>query len=520
MHSSLKDFESAIFLADEGKFIEARAILEGLRSTYSEDFRFNFYLGAINLNLGMLRDAEKYLKKSINQKNDSPLSHHMLGSVFIEQGEFDKALQQFDIAINLDEKNPDLLNDKGELLQKMGKFNEAVEVLLLAVKYDPQFKDALNNLGVCLCSLNLYKEAKNVFQKAVNIEPRFFVSHSNLALALQMLNETELAMKSLNISIRLNPEDKFSRWNKANLLLLLDMYKEAWPLYELRWETVKKNDRMIFLEPLWLGSESINGKKIFIHAEQGFGDVIQCARFVPLLKSMGARVTLEVPTELHSLMSLIDGVEVVTKNKAHEVYDFHCPIMSLPYAFKTSLHSIPTHNYLTNFSVEINSVFSKRVHKKNNLLNVGICWSGSNTLLEHYKRSIDLEIIKPLLELPVNFHVIQKEIKADEKNILESLNINYYDDIIHNFFDTASLIHCIDLVITIDTSVAHLSATLNKNTWVLIPFVPDWRWGLDRKDCPWYSTASLYRQTIPSSWVEPLNNIINDLTKLIELRGL
>ena len=509
-----------MLLADEGKFIEAKTMMEGLRFTYGEDFRFNFYLGAIELNLGRLEDAETYLKKSINQKNDSPLSHHLLATVLIEQGEFDKALQHFNIAINLDEKNPDVLNDKGVLLQKMGNFNEAVEVLLLAVKCDPQFKDALNNLGICLCSLNLYKEAKDVFQKAVDIEPRFFASHCNLAFALQMLNETTLAMESLNDSIRLNPEDSLGKWNKANLLLLLDIYKEAWPLYELRWDTVKKNDRRSFIEPLWLGSESIAGKKIFIHAEQGFGDVIQCARFLPLLKSMDARVTLEVPTELHSLMYLIDGVRVVTKNEVHEAYDFHCPIMSLPYAFKTTPHNIPTHEYLNNFSVNKSLAFYKRAHKKNNLLNIGVCWSGSDTLVENYKRSIDFEIIKHLLELPGNFHVVQKEIKPDEKNILESLGVNCYDDIIHSFLDTASLIGCMDLVITIDTSVAHLSATLNKNTWILIPFVPDWRWGLDRNDCPWYSTASLYRQTIPSSWTEPLKNIIKDLTTLIAARSV
>ena len=520
LHSSSNDFESAILLADDGKFIEAKAVLNRLESAYSEDFRFSLYLGAIDLNLGRLKDAESHLKKSINQKNDSPLSHHLLGTVLTELGEFDKALQQFNIAIHLDERNPDVLNDKGVLLQKMGNFNEAVEVLLLAVKYDPLFKDALNNLGICLCSLNLYKEAKDVFQKAVDIEPRFFASHCNLAFALQMLNDTVLAMESLNNSIRLNPEDSLGRWNKANLLLLLDMYKEAWPLYELRWDTVKKNDRRFFSEPLWLGSESIAGKKIFIHAEQGFGDVIQCARFLPLLKTMDARVTLEVQKELHSLMSLIDGVEVVIKNEVHETYDFHCPIMSLPYAFKTSLHNIPTHEYLNNFSVDKSLALYKRVYKENNLLNIGICWSGSDTLLENYKRSIDLEIIKPLLELQVNFHAVQKEIKPDEKNILESLGVKWYDDIIHSFFDTALLIDCMDLIITIDTSVAHLSATLNKNTWILIPFVPDWRWGLDRNDCPWYSTASLYRQTIPSSWAEPLKNIIKDLTKLIATRSV
>jgi hypothetical protein len=194
--------------------------------------------------------------------------------------------------------------------------------------------------------------------------------------------------------------------------------------------------------------------------------------------------------------------------------------MSLPYAFKTSLHNIPTHKYLNNFSVDKSSVFYKKVHQKNNLLNVGICWLGSDTLEEHFKRSIGFEIIKPLFELPINFHVVQKEINPDEKNILKGLDVNCYDDIIHSFFDTASVIDCMDLVITIDTSVAHLSATLNKNTWILIPFVPDWRWGLDRNDCPWYSTTSLYRQTIPSSWAEPLKNIIKDLKKLIAARSV
>ena len=165
-------------------------------------------------------------------------------------------------------------------------------------------------------------------------------------------------------------------------------------------------------------------------------------------------------------------------------------------------------------------IFSKRTPPKNTRLNVGICWSGSNTLIEHYRRSVDLEELVSLLMLPVNFHVLQKQIKPEEKIKLDSLGINYYDDIAKDFNDTASLIEHMDLVITIDTSVAHLSATLNKNTWVLIPFVPDWRWGLDRKDCLWYSTASLYRQTIARSWVEPLNNIIKDLTKLIAARSV
>ena len=491
----------------------------GVNNKFKDCFDFNFYLGSIYFYLEDWANAVNYLYLSTRYTEKSNSPYFMLGRAHLNQEQFTEAVKWLSEAVRIDSSNPDAHNELGCALVGLQRYNEAISSFDSASLLDHGFKDPRNNKGLVLCKLNLYPEAVEAFQMAVEIDPTLPVLHTNLALAFQLAGDFSGAMSSLNQSIKIDPQNNFSKWNKSLLLLLLDRYDEAWPLYELRWRSIKVNDLRDFKEPLWLGAESISGKKIFIHAEQGFGDVIQCARYITLLKSMNARVTLEVPSELHKLMSFIDGVEVIAKNESHEAHDFHCPIMSLPYAFKTSPHNIPTHKYMTNFSVDKNSVFFKRVHKKNNLLNIGICWSGSDTLVGHYKRSIDLHIIKPLLELHVNFHVVQKEIKPDEKTLLESLDVNCYDDIIHNFFDTASLIDCMDLVITIDTSVVHLSATLNKNTWVLLPHVPDWRWGLDRKGCPWYSTVSLYRQTLPSSWLEPLNEITKDLTKLIKERS-
>ena len=519
LHSRQKAFEPAIILARSGNFVGARDHMLGVNNKFKDCFDFNFYLGSIYFYLEDWANAVNYLYLSTRYSEKSNSPYFMLGRAHLNQEQFTEAVKWLSEAVRIDSSNPDAHNELGCALAGLKRYDDAISSFDSASALDYGFKDPRNNKGMILCKLNRYSEAVEAFQTGVDIDPTFSVSHLNLALALQLSGNFTSAMNSINQSIQLDPQNNFSKLNKSHLLLLLDRYDEAWPLYELRWSSTKLNDLRDFKEPLWLGAESIEDKKIFIHAEQGFGDVIQCARFVPLLKSMNATVTLEVQSELHKLMSLIDGVEVITKNESHEGYDFHCPIMSLPYAFKTSLHNIPTHKYLTNFSVDKTSVFYKRTHQKNNHLNVGICWFGSDTLGDHYKRSIDLQIIKPLLELPVNFHVIQKEIKADEKNILEGLGVNCHDDIIHNFFDTASLIDCMDLVITVDTSVAHLSATLNKNTWVLLPYVPDWRWGLDRKDCPWYPTASLYRQTLPSSWLEPLNEIIKDLTKLIRVRS-
>jgi tetratricopeptide (TPR) repeat protein len=492
----------------------------GVNTKFKDCFDFNFYLGSIYFYLGDWANAAHYLFLSTRYTEKSNSPYFLLGRAHLNQEQFTEAVQWLSEAVRMDNKNPDAHNELGYALVGLARYEDAISSFDLASSLDDNFIDPQNNKGIILCRLNRYPEAAEAFQKAVDIDPKLSLSHLNLALALQLMGNFKSAISSINQSIQLDPQNNFSGWNKSNLLLLLDNYDEAWPLYELRWKSVKANDLRDFKEPLWLGAESISGKKIFIHAEQGFGDVIQCARYLPLLKSMNAKVTLEVPSELFSLMSLMNGVEVVTKNEVHEGYEFHCPIMSLPYAFKTSLHNIPTHKYLNNFSVDKSSVFYKKVHQKNNLLNVGICWLGSDTLEEHFKRSIGFEIIKPLFELPINFHVVQKEINPDEKNILKGLDVNCYDDIIHSFFDTASVIDCMDLVITIDTSVAHLSATLNKNTWILIPFVPDWRWGLDRNDCPWYSTTSLYRQTIPSSWAEPLKNIIKDLKKLIAARSV
>jgi Tfp pilus assembly protein PilF len=509
-----KDFKLAMKLSDQGRFNEAKTAMLGIHEKYQACFDFYYYLGAIYFHLHDWENAVKLLYLSVPYKELSPLPYHLLGQIFIEIGDFNKAILNFHEAARLDNNiSPDIQNDLGCALQKSGRQLEAIAFFNSALKLDPSFRDAYNNKGICLCSMNRYEEAEEEFHKAVNLDPSFFVSHINHALSFQMMARFDEALKSLNQSIKLNPNSDLNKWNKATLLLLLDQYEEAWPLYEFRWKTVLVKNRA-FKEPIWLGDSSIDGKKILIHVEQGFGDVVQFGRYIPLLKSLGAKVTFEVPPELYLLMQSIDDVKVIHKNEFEGSFDFQCPIASLPLAFKTNIYNIPSHDYLKNFSHNRSLIWNKRTPPKNTRLNVGICWSGSNTLIEHYRRSVDHEELDSLLMLPVNFHVLQKQINPEEKIKLDSLGINYYDDMIKDFNDTASLIEHMDLVITIDTSVAHLASSLNKPTWIMIPFVPDWRWGINRIDCPWYPTAKLYRQTIASSWVEPLNNIIKDLQNL------
>jgi Flp pilus assembly protein TadD len=322
-----KAFDPAITLAKLGNFADAREHMLGLNTKFKDCFDFNFYLGSIYFYLEDWANAVNYLYLSTrySEKTNSP--YFMLGRAHLNQEQFTESVKWLSEAVRVDKSNPDAHNELGCALVGLQRYNDAISSFDSASMQDSGFKDPLNNKGMVLCKLNLYTEAVEAFQMAVDIDPTLPVLHTNLAMALQLAGEFSGAMSSLNQSIQLDPQNNFSKWNMSLLLLLLDRYDEAWPLYELRWSSIKANDVRDFKEPLWMGAESIADKKIFIHAEQGFGDVIQCARFIPLLKSMNARVTLEVPLELLKLMSFIDGVEVITKNESNcftNIYSVFC----------------------------------------------------------------------------------------------------------------------------------------------------------------------------------------------------
>ena len=271
-----------------------------------------------------------------------------------------------------------------------------------------------------------------------------------------------------------------------------------------------------FSQPLWLGDSDIQNKTILIHAEQGLGDALMACRYIPMLALLGARVIAEVQPSLKSLLESLDGVsQLVVKGEPIPHFDVHCPIMSFPLAFKTTLETIPAKiPYLAASQTKSEKWRSKLT---GTALKVGVVWAGNPNHVQDLDRSVPLKNILPILGVKgTRYFSLQKDISHGEKDILDvNSQIVRLDPDINDFQDTAAIMMSLDLVLSCDTSIAHLAGALGKPIWVLLPFNPDWRWLLDRSDSPWYPTARLFRQTRRGEWSTVIDDICAELEKVV-----
>lgn len=266
---------------------------------------------------------------------------------------------------------------------------------------------------------------------------------------------------------------------------------------------------------MWTGEQDLKNKTLLIWSEQGQGDIIQFSRYILLAKSRGAKVTLEVPNQLVSLLSSIDIDTQVIKEGASSStqFDFQIPLMSLPFAFKTEKETIPSNIPYIHADDEKVHGWQKKLGVKSKP-RIGLVWSGSTIHKNDSNRSLPLEALSAIMELQIEFHSLQVEYRDTDWNFLiESSNVIDHQSDLKDFSDTAALIQCLDLIISVDTSVAHLAGALGKPIWVLLPYSPDFRWMLNRNDSPWYPTAKLFRQEKADKWDTVINTIKNELIK-------
>jgi hypothetical protein len=298
--------------------------------------------------------------------------------------------------------------------------------------------------------------------------------------------------------------------------LLLGEFHKGWNEFEWRWRwgdfpSQKRN----FTQPLWVGKESLAGKTILLHSEQGLGDAIQFSRYARMVSALGARVILEAGKPLLSLFSTLSGVsQLVERGSPLPSFDFHCPLLSLPLAFKTQMDSIPSSTPYLLSDPERVSRWQSRLGAKYKP-RVGLVWRGNPTHKNDRNRSILLsQLIKHLPDHCL-YVSLQKEVRDTDKDVLGYRNdIFQYGSELNDFSDTAAVCELMDIVISVDTSVAHLAGALGKEVWILLPYVPDWRWLLDRNDSPWYPTAKLYRQEVIGDWNGVLEKVKSDLMQL------
>ena len=269
-------------------------------------------------------------------------------------------------------------------------------------------------------------------------------------------------------------------------------------------------------QSLWLGEQPIEGKTILLHAEQGFGDTIQFVRYVPLVAALGAKVIIEVQPALKMLLSAVKGADkVIGKGEKLPPFDFHCPLLSLPLAFKTRLETIPASTPYLSVPEERVAIWASQL-PKSQMLRIGVVWGGNPDFVNDRTRSIGLARLAPLLSMPgFQFVSIQKDLRAGDQEILHNHpQLIHLGDKLADFSDTAAIMSRLDLVISSDTAPVHLAGALGRPVWVLLDHVSDWRWMLDRDDNPWYSTARLFRQPKVGEWESVVMRVADELSAL------
>ena len=493
----------------------------------------NFFNAAINLNadfaplhknhgntlkkLNRLDEALFSYKRAIQLQPDSAELYNNIGKIYEELKHFDDALLNYNKAIELKSSYAEAFFNRATVLNKLENFNEALKNYDKAIELKSDYFTAYSNRGIVLHDLERFDEAINSFNKAIQLKDDYAEAYNFRGVALLYLARFNEACKSYDKAIQLKPNYIEAILHKSFLKLLLGNYSEGWDLYESRKykQDLKKN---YFPESKegWLDKDYIKGKKILVYSEQGLGDTFQFCRYLPLLKKLKPKsIFFYLDSPLVSVFSNFDKeITIIEKGKKiDEEIDLLYPLLSLPLLFKTRLNNIPNNFPYIIPNSDKNSYWFHKL-KKNKNRKIGLVWAGSKNKNIN-NRSLSLKQFSSILKLPFEFHSIQKEIRASDQEELDKYkNLQQHQNDLIEFSDTAAILNQMDLIISVDTSVAHLAGALAKRVWILLNYIPDFRWMLDREDSPWYPNARLFRQPKIDDW----NSVIKKIEK--ELKNI
>jgi tetratricopeptide (TPR) repeat protein len=515
-------------------------------------------LGTMLLRQKRYEDALKAFDKAIQLKpEDAELWKH-LGNTLLKLDRPDDALLTFQHVLKLNPHHRDAAYKSGHLLHNQKRFEEALKCFELCDELQPNHAPTLQMRALSLLGLKRLEEALAANRRAHALDPDNAETRGNMAEILRGFpNRQEEALQWFDGALEIRPDSVAFLENKAALLIQLHRFEEAIAVNQRVCE-IKPDDALTlyfiaqlrlmignfeagwigrearwnvpglpiaypkFSQPMWLGEQAVEGKTVLIYVDEGLGDTLQFVRYVPLLAERGARVILVVQDALHPLLSGLSGVSECLPKSAGQLpaFDMYCPICSLPAAFGTRLDTIPSGTrYLPPLDEKCIQTWQERLgtqslgsHRK---LRVGLVWSGNPRHPDDQNRSLPLQMLSRLLDIDATFVSLQKDPRPADRAVLERTDIVDLTAHLTDFVETAALVSCLDLVITVDTSVAHLAAALGCPTWILLPYVPDWRWLLGREDSPWYPTVRLFRQDSTRDYGSVVDRVRNELDVMI-----
>jgi tetratricopeptide (TPR) repeat protein len=550
-----QSFHEAVTLLRQGKLHDAEKTLTRVLKAAPDHFEALNLLGTVKAQLGRMGEAHRLLSAAIKINPRSAGAWANLGQVQHALKRNDEALACLDKARALDGNNLAILNQHANALLSLGRAEEALAEFQEMLAHAPQHAEARLNCGLAYAALGRHEEAVAEFDAALRAMPGHPGVHYNRGLALYELGRYAAALEAHDRALASAPEHAGAwlhrgralaalnrldeavksygkaraagkdhpdiQFSEALALLTLGDYRAGFEKYEARWRRSGMPAPQNRKGSLWLGGYPLAGKTVLLHAEQGLGDTIQFARYVPLLAAAGAKIVLEVQSELTALMARLGGnARIIARGEAPPPFDVHCPLGSLPLALRTEPDTVPAQMpylsaddaSLAKWSPRIGTLARPRI---------AIAWSGNPNHYNDRNRSLAFACLAPLFAQTgggTRFISIQRDVRAEDASALAAeTRVMHVGGELENFTDTAAAIALSDLVIAADTAVAHLAGAMGRPLWVLIPFAPDWRWTLNGEASPWYPTARLFRQTALGDWDGVIARVAAELSKYISL---
>jgi len=502
-----------VALGQLGKFGEALGPLSQALMIHPESSVIHNHYGNALVGLCRYGEAVESYDRAIVCDGNLAYVHYNRGVAFRALGQKEAALACYARATELNPAYSRAYNNRGMILSEMGRTMDALNEYKRAIDARPQFVDAWINQANLLRRLRRHEEALDSSDGAIMCEPSNPHAHNCRGATLSNMGRFEEAIASYDRAIELDPTSPEFLCNKGMIKLVCGDLREGWQLYESRWGVKSFNLTDRFSDKLrWRGSEPVNGKVVLLHAEQGFGDTIQFSRYCVQVAARGARVLLSIPNALQPLLRSLEGVHEIIGETQDPAFDFHCPLMSLPLALGTELTNIPAAARYLGVDREAKARWADRLKARAHIPKIGLVWSGRPSHDKDLERSIPLVQLLPIIRRQIHWVSLQKEVRASDRCCLANTPaIERLGEETTDFGDAAALIENLDLVITVDTALAHVAGALGKPVWILLPYVPDWRWLRDRKDSPWYPSVRLFRQSSPADWRPVIDCVIREL---------
>ena len=491
--------ELALVYQESGDIKEALTVYQTVLKTEPNNTTALHLSGLIQHQLGHDALGIELIEKALKLNPNLAEAYNNLGIILKKQNKLDQAILCYQKAIALVPDYIDAYNNLGLALKKQHKLEETIKCYRKIIELHPNHVNSHYNLALALQVSNKLDEAILSYQTVIALNPNFAEAYNNLAYILKDQNKIDSAIYYYEIAISLAPEQALPYFNLALAQLTIGNYQQGWENYEWRFkcQTLPDFKSSLSRETEWQG-ELLEDKTLLVCCEQGFGDAIQFVRYVLLFKK-DQHVIVRCNQKLKQLFySILKPENISIDGEKTPVFDFHIGLMSLPRLFNTCLNTIPLNKgYL---KTDKHWLSSLPLNKK--VFNIGFVWAGNKEHKNNHNRSVDLNYFLPFFDLK-NCHFYSLQIGEEAAQLAELKhyeNITDCQTLINDFSDTAAIIEKLDLVISIDSSVAHLTGALGKPVWVLLPFHSDWRWLLDREDSPWYASARLFRQAVAGDW--------------------